>query len=103
MTDTVQISIITCSFTFLGLLVSRWLSHREHMATAAKVKETEAKVAEVHVLVNDKMTELLRAVRAEERAAGVAEGRELGNAERKDRVIESERVEDRESKMKEPK
>ena len=70
------------------------------MATAAKVREAETKIAEVHVLVNDKMTELLRAVRAEERAAGVKEGREQGISERQDRVTESERVEDRESKMK---
>jgi len=100
MTDTVQISLITCSFTFAGLAVSRWLSHREHMATAAKVREAETKIAEVHVLVNDKMTELLRAVRAEERAAGVKEGREQGISERQDRVTESERVEDRADKRK---
>jgi hypothetical protein len=45
--------------------------------------------------VNGKMTQLLKATGAEQRAEGEAAGREKAITERADRVAESERVEDR--------
>ena len=113
MTDTVQVSLITGLamvvsgaiatggvilngiITRRSILASRALSRREHAATAEKVVQAEAKVDQVHELVNDKMTELVKATQAEWREIGIKEGRLAALEELAGRVAESERVEDR--------
>lgn len=60
-----------------------------------KLSKVEERVLNLSVTVDGRMTQILELTSALQRAAGIAEGRREGAAERQDRVIESERVEDR--------
>jgi len=57
--------------------------------------KNRSKLNALHIDLNSRLTELLKAHGASERAEGVLEGRQMSVTERQDRVAESERVEDR--------
>ena len=71
------------------------------LATAAVISSirNSKKLEGIHIDLNSRLSELLRATSTSERAAGkaegIAEGRERGITERAERVAEEERVEDR--------
>lgn len=62
--------------------------------------KNRSKLTALHVDLNSRLSELLKAHGASERAEGVLEGRKMGVAENQSRVNESERVEDRADKRK---
>jgi hypothetical protein len=53
------------------------------------------KLKQLHLEINSRLTELIKASGAEKLAEGIKEGRQAGADERQSRVAESERVEDR--------
>ena len=57
--------------------------------------KNRSKLTALHIDLNSRLSELLKAHGASERAEGVLEGRKLGVSENQSRVIESERVQDR--------
>jgi hypothetical protein len=79
-----------------------WLSdHLAALVAAAALVSSlfnRKKLRALHVDINSRLSELIKASGEAERAKGVAEGRELGAIEGKGRVAESERAEDRADK-----
>jgi hypothetical protein len=57
------------------------------------------KLKALHIDLNSRLTQLLTATGAAERAQGVSEGRQLGIDEHTNRTTESERVEDRQAEI----
>lgn len=96
MTDTTQTALIISvapTIAAIGAIVIAWLGRNQS-------KRNAAHITGVHLLINSRMDELLKAARSESHAAGMAEGRQAGADETHSRVIESERVEDREAERK---
>jgi hypothetical protein len=95
MTDNVQIALIAATpptLVALGAIVVAWMGRSQS-------KKNADQIGVVHLLINNRMDQLLAASKLVERSAGhaegIVEGRQLGITERHDRTVESERVEDR--------
>lgn len=87
MSDAVKIALIISIAPTLTAAASLVVSLRNR-----------ARLEGLHKDLNSRLTELLNARGASERAMGVSEGRAQGVAERAGRVAEEERVEDRVAK-----
>lgn len=74
MTDTVIVAIIG----FLGICVTSFFAYRAS-------KSTNNKIAQIHVLINSRMSELLKASELKSRAEGNLEGRKEQREEGKDK------------------
>ena len=100
MSEAIQVAVVISvapTMASLGAVVIAWFGYRRSKSNATQISE-------VHLLINNRMDELLKAARSESHAEGMAEGRQAGIDERKERVVESERVEDRvEAKGTQPK
>jgi len=78
MTDVVQVAIISSATTLAGLFVSRLWGNYNNGKRSGEVSN---QVSEVHVLINDRMDQLLKAARLASHAAGMEEGRAAAIAE----------------------
>lgn len=101
-----DLTIIILALIALVVPILNWLTVRgatkaaERAAIASQQaviasQQTASKLDVVHNQINGMKDELVRATGAEQRLVGEATGREKAIAERQERVVEAERVEDR--------